>query len=423
MKMIHRLGLVFGVIILLFGGTSLLAIRSMNRLAGLTDNLYRHPFVVSTSVLRANSNMMAMHRSMKDVALASNEHQIQIAVNAVNQAEKKVVDDFKRINERFLGNKMLVREALQAFKDWKPIRDEVIALMRSGEKNKAAAITREKGATQVELLNGRMTQLMDFAENKAGEFHENSITISYNVQRMVMVMLVFSLLTGILLAILMTRVIRKQVGGDPSDIEILANKVAGGDFDIEASAEASTGILRALVLMAQSLKRNAERNAENDWLKESSVELNICMRGEQTLNELGRNICRFLVKKMDAAVGGLYVPDDDNQVVMIASYGLGKETDSSKNIGPGEGIIGQAMLDKKSRIINKLPTNYMQITSGTLEIEPDRLLVFPFTWNDRVEAIVELGTVHPFTKLQLTFLEREAMGVAINIASKKSRKP
>gem|GEM_PF-6702280 len=421
--MIHRLGLVFGVLILLFGGAGLLAIRSMNRLASLTDNLYRHPFVVSTSVLRANSNIIAMHRSMKDVALADNEHQIQMAVNAVNQAEKKVVAEFERINERFLGNKMLVREAQQAFQDWKPIRDEVIALMRAGEDKKAAAITREKGATQVELLNERMTLLMDFAENKAGEFHENALTISYDVQRMVIVILVFSLLTGVLLAILMTRVIQKQVGGDPSDIEILANKVAGGDFSIEASAEGSTGILKALVLMTQSLKRDAERNAENDWLKESSVELNVCMRGEQTLNELGGNLCQFLVKKMDAAVGGLYVPDDDNQMVMIASYGLGNGTDGSKNIGPGEGIIGQAMLDKKSRIIHQLPLNYMQITSGTLDIEPDRLLVFPFTWNDRVEAIAELGTVHPFTKRQLTFLENEATGVAINIASARSRKP
>ncbi len=421
MRMVNRLGLVFGIAILMLGGANLLAIKNLNSLTGLIDKLYNHPFTVSTSVLNANVNIIAMHRSMKDVVLAMNERQLQDAINIVNQTEKEVYDDFERINDRFLGDKTLVSDVLRAFKDWKPIRDEVIALMKAGKNEKAAAITKEKGAKHVALLNNSIKVLVDFAMNKAKEFQEETKKTNSDAQLLVITMFVVALVIGVVLAYSTTRIIQKQVGGDPSEIEHLAKKVAEGDFNIEFKDEEQTGILKALLSMAQSLKRNAKRNEEINWFQKSSVELSLCMRGEQSLEQLGQNLCSFLVKKTDAIAGRLYVAGDNGILTLIGGYAIDEKKNDSQKIELGQGIAGQAFLDKQSIIIDQLPKDYMRTKTGTVEIELGSLLVFPFIWNDRVRAIVELGTVNKFTKLHLEFLKQEAITIVINITSTKSR--
>lgn len=42
-------------------------------------------------------------------------------------------------------------------------------------------------------------------------------------------------------------------------------------------------------------------------------------------------------------------------------------------------------------------------------------------WNNLVEAILELWAIREFTELHTTLLEQEAAGIAINLASTKSR--
>ncbi|MCP3923079.1 MAG: GAF domain-containing protein [Desulfobacterales bacterium] len=213
----------------------------------------------------------------------------------------------------------------------------------------------------------------------------------------------------------------KNVGGDPSEIETIASEIAKGNFNIKLNEREKTGILKALVKMSKSLKKNADENEINNWLKEASAELNICMQGEQSLDELGQNICSFLAKKMDAAVGAFYVSEDDGTLTLKGGFSINRNQFISRKIALGGGVLGQVMQLKESIILNKLPKNYMQITSGLVETTPQSLLVFPFVWNDRVEAIVELGTINQFTKLQRTYLDKESKSIAVNIASVKSR--
>ena len=85
-----------------------IAIYSANKMASLsymTDRLYNHPFAVSTSVLKIEVAITAMHRSMKDIVLAKGDVQRRNAMSALDNAEKKVFEQFSLLNERFLGDK------------------------------------------------------------------------------------------------------------------------------------------------------------------------------------------------------------------------------------------------------------------------------------------------------------------------------
>jgi len=113
---------------------------------------------------------------MKDAVLATNEHELLLAVGEVTTHEEKALKEFDIIFERFLGDKAQLNKTYRAFIDWKFIRNEVIQLVRSGNKIEAIAITKGKGAAHVGNLNLLVEELVHFAFNKAKIFHSSALT-------------------------------------------------------------------------------------------------------------------------------------------------------------------------------------------------------------------------------------------------------
>lgn len=65
-----RLAAGFGIIGILLLLTGMFAIRQAYILADVTERLHRHPFAVSTAARDVRAGIYAIHRDMKDVALA-----------------------------------------------------------------------------------------------------------------------------------------------------------------------------------------------------------------------------------------------------------------------------------------------------------------------------------------------------------------
>ena len=63
-----KLLLAFGLILLLSTAVNIYALLQMDVLAGLTTKLFNHPLQVTRAVLSADSGIIKMHHSMKDVA-------------------------------------------------------------------------------------------------------------------------------------------------------------------------------------------------------------------------------------------------------------------------------------------------------------------------------------------------------------------
>lgn len=172
----QRLSLGFLFVIALFviwGGFSL---REIHTITDLSNTLYRHPLAVSNASLKAGLSITKMHRSMKDVVLLDSIGAIVYAVNIVNEQEQMVLKQLNIIRDRIIGSEgqNLEKEARELFVEWRNIRDEVIELAKSGQRNKAALITMGKGAAHVAKLEDRMLELTAYARNKADTFKQHT---------------------------------------------------------------------------------------------------------------------------------------------------------------------------------------------------------------------------------------------------------
>ncbi|SCA57394.1 Methyl-accepting chemotaxis protein [Candidatus Terasakiella magnetica] len=211
MKIGVRLFSGFAIILLLTLILGVVSVNSLNTLSGLTEKLYKHPFAVSTKVLQVKAGIIAMHRGMKDVALAKNDEGITAASKKVDLLEEEVLGYFNIINERFLGDKAKVNELKQAVIDWKVVRDEVIALMREGRRLEAAEITKGKGAKVVKKINNSIDYLTNFAFNKADGFMKKAGETRDTIKMQAIVLIVASIAIGIIIAWLITASIKKPI--------------------------------------------------------------------------------------------------------------------------------------------------------------------------------------------------------------------
>lgn len=172
----RRLIASFSLLILIYFLYGLFSLYNSRIISGLTKTIYNHPLVVSNAALQANVSITKMHRDMKDVVLFTSPVRIQQAIADVDRQERLVYQYLDRVRDNILGGegKLLEKETRRLFGNWRPIREEVIALTRKGQRDAAAEITIGKGAQHVERLDKKMNALTGYARTKATVFMEKA---------------------------------------------------------------------------------------------------------------------------------------------------------------------------------------------------------------------------------------------------------
>ena len=278
-KISYRLGIGFGLLILILASLAVFGINRMNLLSRQTTLMYDHPLTVSNAVLRINTNIIKIHRSMKDVALAHDMACIEESSRIVDNHEEEVYEDFDIINKRFLGEKEKYKKALKVFTEWKAIRDEVISLMHAGKNLEAANITKSKGAIHVSKIEKAMESLGDFAQSKAEDFYSTARVVKHGALNMMYLLVTVSIVLGIVFAIILTKSITTpiaimrnattEVGMGNLDTKIVVrNKDEIGEL-ADAFNKMTTGLREVTASHDELDKEITERKQAENALKES----------------------------------------------------------------------------------------------------------------------------------------------------------
>ncbi len=228
-----NISLVFSVIILLSIGLGASSLFYLSTIAAETENLYTHPYAVSNASRNISINLISMHRYMKDVVLAENDQQILRASNLVDKHEHIVYRSFDVIFDRYLGKRSDIEILYNAFIEWKTIRDEVIFLKSRGMDLKAASITKQKGADHVTLLNKETQLLIDFADNKAKTFLDNSVKTKNNALSVIGVLLVITVVLSMLIAYYSVRRLNIAQASTKSRMHLIDQNILMAKYDLK----------------------------------------------------------------------------------------------------------------------------------------------------------------------------------------------
>ncbi|HJP58908.1 MAG TPA: response regulator, partial [Gemmatimonadaceae bacterium] len=209
----------------------------------------------------------------------------------------------------------------------------------------------------------------------------------------------------------------------------VATAVTRGDLSRQIAVEAQGELEQLkdnLNQMIVNLKSTTEKNAEQDWLKTNLAKFSRMMQGQKDLEAVSKLIMSELTPLVSAHHGAFYIMEDDNHtpvLKLIASYAYKERKHLGNRFYLGEGLVGQAALEKKPILLTNVPDDYIRISSGLGEAPPRNVIVLPVLFEGEVKAVIELASFLPFSQIHQLFLDQlaETVGVVINMIAANMR--
>jgi HAMP domain-containing protein/CheY-like chemotaxis protein len=209
----------------------------------------------------------------------------------------------------------------------------------------------------------------------------------------------------------------------------VSTAVTQGDLTREIGVEAQGEVAELKDNINQMIRNLAEttaRNADQDWLNSNLARFTGMMQGERDLETVSHMIMSELTPLVGAHHGAFFIMDtsgDEPLLRLIASYAYKQRKGVANRFKLGEGLVGQAALEKTSIMVTEAPEDYIRIGSGLGEAAPHNVIVMPVLFEGQVMAVLELASFGRFNEVHQAFLDQlqESIGVVLNVIAQNMR--
>lgn len=172
--------------------------------------------------------------------------------------------------------------------------------------------------------------------------------------------------------------------------------------------------------LSSALNRMARKLREADWMQSGKEGLDDSMRGENDTDELARHFIAFATKHMNAELGAVYLVKNDT-LHLKASYCFTDRQGNFNRIPLGEGMVGQAALEREILTFSHAQEDAPVFNYGAGETTPAHFMVVPLEFEGELLGAVLIGSQHRFTELQKQFVlaNKENTAILFNVAQSR----
>lgn len=232
MRIKYRLALGFGILILGFMIASIFSIIGMVKLSDYTSKLYKHPFTVTTTVLKIKTEMQSVRLLMRDVVLAQSPSELSRLRTEIEKTNQSIYQGFELINQRYTGDKLMVADALDKFESYSLVCKSVIQYVEKGDeasRSRATDMNQTKGRESILAATESITKLFNFASNKARVFNEEASSVRDIT--IIGMIIMFLLVLGLLVLFAMR--ILKSISAPIERAGHVTKLIAEGKLDVQ----------------------------------------------------------------------------------------------------------------------------------------------------------------------------------------------
>ncbi|MCU1624166.1 MAG: hybrid sensor histidine kinase/response regulator [Frankiales bacterium] len=201
----------------------------------------------------------------------------------------------------------------------------------------------------------------------------------------------------------------------------VSTAVTRGDLTRSVNVEAQGEVAELkdnINQMIANLRTTTEINAQQDWLKSNLARIGGQLQGQRDLAAVTRMIMSEVTPVIEAQHGAFFLsePTEEGQVLRrAASYGAPADGEELV-FALGEGLVGQAAVERRSIRVPAVPPEYLTLRSGLGEAAPADLFVVPVLFEEQVLGVIELASLQHFSEVHTGFLSQlvETIGVVLN---------
>jgi len=180
-------------------------------------------------------------------------------------------------------------------------------------------------------------------------------------------------------------------------------------------------MLNELATRQKDYKENEQKRI---WKSESlSKFAEILQVSDQDLKDLSMTIISSLVKQLEASQGAFFIKDNEGETEfmdLIACYAYDRKKKVKTRILPGEGLLGQVMLEKDLIFLTDVPDDFLNIRSGMGGASPKNVIIVPLVANDKYYGAIELASFNILEDYKVEYLKSLAQNIAVTIATLKN---
>lgn len=221
--------------------------------------------------------------------------------------------------------------------------------------------------------------------------------------------------------------LERQIKNVEKNIDV-AEQIANGDLDSDLHLDEDDALGASLMDMRESLKKAAEQEKQRTWATEGVAKIEEILRlYNKDLEDLSFRVISTLTTYVGAIQGGIFIlnvdVEGDPHLELTGCIAYNRKKYIQKRVEIGQGLVGQTYREKETLYLEKVPEDYVNITSGLGDTNPQSIVIVPLKMEDEVVGVIEMATFKKMEKYELNFLEQVAESIAsIVISSKNNQK-
>ena len=335
---------------------------------------------------------------------------IALLEKSVNSPEQtNMVENIKKTEQKFNG-----------------YREKVINLVSAGKKEEAIKIINKTGFSMQDEFSKVTTVVTgNFSSNLKSTFQN----MAQNFQKQIVIGSLIVLIVVIIVIGLVFRIVW-TVTSRLNKVSNVMSNITNGSTDLSTKVEVKSNdeigeVANSFNKMAESLEEQIKREQNLIWSKSNIAEITTSLSGIHDLETLSRTFLSKIVPLMESCHAVFYVKNTDKQnepiFQLFASYAFKERKHFSNTFRIGEGLVGQAALEKTPIILTDVPSDYIRVTSGLGEAAPLTVYVLPVIFEGDVKAVLELASFKTYSQTQQAFLEEIINGLGVILVSVMGR--
>jgi len=209
-----------------------------------------------------------------------------------------------------------------------------------------------------------------------------------------------------------------------------AEHIKNGDLEAEYKLLSDEDQLGQSLLEVRNNLKNAREEQEKQrkeeqkrqWTNEGLNQFaDILRQYNHDLQELCDQLVKNLVYYLEANQGGIFLTNNEDELnvrlELISAFAYNRKKYHEKSIDIGDGLVGTCAIEKESIYLEKIPQDYIDVTSGLGDANPDSLLLVPIKLEEEMQGVIEIASFKKLKKYQIEFVEKVAESIASTISS------
>ncbi|MGE0546273.1 MAG: response regulator [Kofleriaceae bacterium] len=180
-----------------------------------------------------------------------------------------------------------------------------------------------------------------------------------------------------------------------------------------------TGVLVTMLFLVGLLASRDFRAVETEgWIRRLQLAIGSELQSDVRLEALGEKALDVIVPNLGAQVAAVYVSEPAG-LRRIAAYAM--DSDENLHLNAGQGLAGQAAIERRVIHLTDVPNSYLKISSATGSGQPREVAIVPAVVDGKVQAVIELGFLRHVDGAALGALERMSDIIASAVRASRDR--